>query len=118
MAINRISGSKSPALNGLKLENRLRRGPRKGLESALRIGKGQPHHHAADSVETAPEELPVKWLAVDLASALKPARANGDVGAIGDGGKQAVGLFHRCREIGIGKHDNVALRLRIPSRTL
>ena len=53
-----------------------------------------------------------------LASALKPAGANGDIGAIGDSSKQSAGLIHRRRKIGIGKHDDVALRVQNPARTL
>src|ERR1700739_4271930 len=72
-------GVETPALDGLKLENGLRRRPRKGLETTLRIGKRQLHHHAANRVETPPEKLPIQRLAMDLAPPPQPARANGNI---------------------------------------
>ena len=47
-----------------------------------------------------------------LAAALQPARADGDVGAVGDGGKQALGLLDGRREVGVGEHDHLAERLQ------
>ena len=43
-----------------------------------------------------------------LAGAVHPARADGDVGAVGDGGEEALGLFHGGGEVGVGEHDDVA----------
>ena len=60
-------------------------------------------------IETTAENLAVQGLAVGLPPALQPARTDGNIGAIGDGRKQAAGLIHRRRKIGIRKHDNVAL---------
>ena len=64
------------------------------------------------SVEAAAEELAIERLANGLARALKPARADGDVGAGGDGGKKPVGFLDWSREIGIGKHDYLAERVK------
>ncbi len=59
-------------------------------------------------VEAAAEKLPVKRLANGLARALQPAGADGDVGAGGDGGKQALGLLDGRGEIGVGEHHHFA----------
>ena len=81
---------------------------REGLEAALRVGEGQAHDGAGDRVETAAEELAVERLANGLARALKPAGADGDVGAVGDGGEEAFGFFHGRGEIGVSEHDDLA----------
>jgi hypothetical protein len=102
---------KAPPLDGLELEDGLRGGTGKGLESALRVGVRQTHDGMGDHIETAAKELAVKRLANGLARALKPARADGDVCAAGDGGKKPVGFLDWSREIGIGKHDHLAERV-------
>ncbi len=43
-----------------------------------------------------------------LAGAVHPAGADGDVGAVFEGGDQALCLFHGGREVGVGEHDDVA----------
>ena len=68
----------------------------------------QAHDGAGDGVETAAEELAVERLANGLARALKPARADGDVGPGGDGGDEAVGFFNGRGEIGVSEHDDFA----------
>ena len=98
----------APALDGLELEDSLRGGARKGLEAALGVGEGQTHDRMGDHVEAAAEELAVERLADGLARAFEPARANGDVGSAGDGGKKAVGFFDGGGEICVGKHDHFA----------
>jgi hypothetical protein len=105
-------GVESPALDGLKLEDGLRRVAGEGFESALGIGEGQVHDHAANHVEAAAEDLPVKRLAVSLAAAFKPAGADGDVGAVGDGSEEAVGFFDGGGEVGVSEHHDIALGLQ------
>ena len=102
----------APALDGLELEDGLRGGAGEGLEAALRIGKVQPHDDAGDGVEAAAEELAVERLAMGLAAAFKPARADGDVRARGDGGKEPLGLLDGRRQVGVGEHDHFAERLQ------
>ena len=106
----------APALDGLKLEHGVRGAARKGFESALGVGKRQVHDHAADQIEAAAKKLTVQGLAVSLAAAFEPAGANGDVGAAGNGGKQALGFFNGGGEIGVREHHDVALGLE-DSRT-
>jgi hypothetical protein len=103
---------KAPALDGLELEDGLRGGAGEGLESALCVGVREPHDGMGDQVETTAEELAVERLSNGLARALEPARADGDVGAAGDGGKKPVGFLDWSREIGIGKHDYLAERVK------
>ena len=49
-----------------------------------------------------------------LAAALEPPRADGDIGAIGNGCKQAIGLIHGRGEIGVSEHHDFALGLQYP----
>ena len=101
-------GIEAPALDGLELEDGLRGGAGEGFKAALRVGVRQAHDGAGDGVETSAEELAVERLANGLARALKPAGADGDVGAGGDGGKEAVGFFDGRGEIGVSEHDDFA----------
>jgi hypothetical protein len=78
----------------------------------LGVGKLKAHDEAGDSVEAAAEELAVERLAMGLAAFLKPSGADGDVRSGCDGGKQALGLFDGRRQVGVGKHDHVALGLK------
>ena len=80
----------------------------KGLESALGIGKLEAHDGADDGVEAAAKELAIERLAVGLAAVFEPSRADGDVGAGGDGGKEALGFLDGRRKIGVGEHDHFA----------
>lgn len=97
----------SPAMDALKLEYRVCRLMGEGFESALRIGEGQAHDHACDKVEAAAEELPVEGLVDGLASAIKPARADGHIRALADGRKQALSLLNRGREVRV-REENYA----------
>src|ERR1700722_12879617 len=53
-------GIEAPAFDGLELEDGVRGGASKGLESALRVGVGQTHDCLGDQVEAAAEELAVE----------------------------------------------------------
>jgi len=101
-------GIEAPALDGLELEDGLGGGAGKGLEAALGVGVGQAHDGARNGIETSAEELAVERLADGLAGALKPARADGDVGAGGDGGKEADSFFDGGGKIGVSEHDHFA----------
>lgn len=98
----------APALNGLKLEDGLRGRPSKSLEAALRIGKGEPHNHAAYGVKAAAEELPVEGLAVGLAAGGEPARADCNVGTGCNSRKKALCFVDGGGQVGVGEHDDVA----------
>src|SRR5665213_1092419 len=107
-------GVEAPTLNRLQLEDGLRGGTGKCFEAALGIGKVQPHHEPSNGIETAPEELAIKGLAMGLPSSVEPARADGDIGPVGYGGEEAFSFFHRRREIGVGKHRHFSQCLKHP----
>src|ERR1035438_9779961 len=102
----------APALDGLELKDSLRRGAGKRLEAALRIGEWKPHHHAANRVEAAAKKLSIQRLTMGLTAVGEPPRANGNVGATGDSGEQALCLDDRRGQIGIGEHHDVAQRVQ------
>ena len=90
------------------MEDGLGGGAVEGFEAALGVGEGQAHDHARDPVEAAAEELAVERLVDGLAAAVEPAGADGDVGAVVDGGEEALGFFDGRGEVGVGEHDDIA----------
>ena len=102
----------TPAHDGLELKDGLSSRAGKGFETALGIGKVQAHDGARDGVEAAAKELAVERLAMGLAAAFEPARADGDVSTGGDGGKEALSFLDGRREISVGKDSHFAERLQ------
>jgi hypothetical protein len=84
----------------------------------LRVGVGQAHDGARDGIETAAEKLAVKRLADGLAGALKPARADGDVGAGGDGGEEASASSMGAERSASVNMTTSPKEWRMPLRTL
>jgi len=105
-------GIEAPALDGLELEDGLGGVAGEGFEAALGVGKVESHDSAGDGIEAAAKELAIERLAVSLAAFFKPARADGYIRSLGDGGKQALGLVHGSGQVGVGKHDHFAKRLK------
>ena len=97
---------KAPALDGLELEDGLSGVAGEGFESALRVGEVEAHDAAGDGVEAPAKELAVERLAMGLAAFFQPAGADGNVRALGDGGKQALGFVHGRGQVSVGEHDN------------
>ena len=106
--MKRISG-RIPALDALELKNGLCGLAGEGLEAALRVSEGQPHDHSSNQVEAAAEKLAVQRLLNGLAPALQPARADGHVGTSPNGIEEAMRLLHGRGEIGVSKHNNLAV---------
>src|ERR1019366_4890846 len=78
---------KAPALYRRQLEDSLSGRTGKCLETALGVGKLQPHYGADNQVEAAAEKLAVQRLPVGLAAGFQPPGADGDVRTLCDGGK-------------------------------
>src|SRR5580704_1308057 len=95
----------SPALDLLQGKNSLRAAPGEGLEPALRILELQAQNDAQRQVEDASEEPAMHRLPPNLQSTIHPARANGDVCAVLNRGKQLIRLLNRRREISIAEQQ-------------
>lgn len=98
----------APALDALKREDALSSRAAEGFESTLRVGEIEAEKKAQGEIEDAPEELAVEGLALGLQVGAKPAGADGDVGAGGDGGEKFLRLGDRGGEIGVGEEADVA----------
>jgi hypothetical protein len=83
----------------------------KCLEPTLGVFEGQADDAAGNPVEAATEEPAIDGLMDRLLLFVEPARADGDVSTCVDGFDQTFGFFDGCREIGVGKHDDLACRL-------
>ncbi len=88
-------GIEAPALNRLQTKDHLGRGPAKGLEAALGVGKGQTHDGSGDPVEASAEDLPIHGLVDGLSRSVEPSGTDGDVGTVVEGLEEPLGLFHR-----------------------
>ena len=90
----------------------------KGLESALGVFVGQTHDGACEAVVATTKEAPVKRLMLCLSFLVQPARADGDVRALGDGLEQQLSLFDRGGKVRVGEHNDSTggLQKAVPDR--
>ncbi len=92
----------------LRAEQALGRICRQQLEAALGISDVQPGQQAHGAVEALAEQLAVRGTPLDDGPGNAP-RADRDVGAVVQGGRQLGQLAERGREVGVGEQHVVAL---------